>query len=233
MNETSKTNQVRGKAFRETYLTGKVLDIGCGIDIVCPDAQPFDMEHGDAQRILDYLSPQTFDSVHSSHCLEHMSDAKSALKQWWELVKPGGYMIIVVPDEDLYEQGYWPSRFNPDHKATFRLGGKTLFSPVSHDILQLVEQLPNAKILAAERQDQGYDHRLMAKGYTESQRKPLLPLRPLRRLLRALTKPIPRLRSSCTHWLEEYYFRNYAIPVDQTSRQALAQIQVIAQKSSA
>ena len=50
-----------------------------------------------------------------------MRDVPQALEQWWQLVKPGGAMVIVVPDEDLYEQGAWPSLFNRDHSATFRL----------------------------------------------------------------------------------------------------------------
>jgi hypothetical protein len=30
-------------------------------------------------------------------------------------------MIVLVPDEDLYEQGHFPSIFNTDHKSTFIL----------------------------------------------------------------------------------------------------------------
>ena len=64
-----------------------------------------------------------YDAVCSSHCLEHMRDVPAALTQWWALVRKGGYLVLVVPDEDLYEQGGWPSLFNSDHKATFRIGG--------------------------------------------------------------------------------------------------------------
>jgi hypothetical protein len=62
-----------------------------------------------------------------------MANPESALSQWWSLVKPGGYLIVVVPHEDLYEQGIWPSRFNSDHKATFQLGAVSKFSPVLLD----------------------------------------------------------------------------------------------------
>jgi hypothetical protein len=68
---------------------------------------------------------------------------------WWALVKPGGYLVIVVPDEDLYEQGMWPSRFNTDHKATFNLGESKSWSPVSYDIEALVQALPRAEIIEA------------------------------------------------------------------------------------
>ena len=113
--EASKTNQFRGKDFAGLYLQGHVLDVGAGGDLVCPWAQGFDMENGDANVIHRYFEPGSFDAVHSSHCLEHMLDPPSALRNWWSLVKPGGFMILVVPDEDLYEQGIWPSAFNHDH----------------------------------------------------------------------------------------------------------------------
>src|SRR4051794_20067410 len=109
MYEASKTREIRGEDFTRIYFSGSVLDIGCGPDLVVPHAKPFDFEHGDANRILDFLAPESFDCVHSSHCLEHMREPPVALAQWWALVRPSGYLIIVVPDEDLYEQGVWPS----------------------------------------------------------------------------------------------------------------------------
>lgn len=230
MHETSKTNQIRGADFPQKYLKGTVLDIGCGEDIVCPWAQPFDLVHGDAQHILKFLAPESFDTVHSSHCLEHMADPLGALFQWWSLVRPGGYLVLVVPHEDLYEQGLWPSRFNSDHKATFRVGGQSKFSPVSHDIEALVISLPDAELLAIDVHDVGYDHGLMARGLDVSKPKPMLSLRFVRRMLRAITKPSRTLRQKTTIWIENLYFHRYGIPVDQTSRDALAQIQVIARK---
>src|SRR5262245_895099 len=115
MNESAKTNQIRGKEFMDRYFQGRVIDIGCGTDLAVTHAEPFDSEHGDANRVLDYLQPEQYDCVHSSHCLEHMAHPEQALRDWWALVKPGGYLVLVVPHEDLYEQGVWPSRFNPDH----------------------------------------------------------------------------------------------------------------------
>ena len=109
MNETEKTNKLRGSKFLEQYMSGKLIDIGAGKDLVCEWAERFDIEDGDANFITSYRKKASYDTVHSSHCLEHMFDPKSALKEWWELVKPNGYMIIVVPDENLYEQGIWPA----------------------------------------------------------------------------------------------------------------------------
>jgi len=232
MDETSKTNKVRGADFAAQYLQGKVLDIGCGKDIVCQGAQPFDQEHGDAQRISAFLPKESYDTVYSSHCLEHMPDPLGALAQWWTLVKPGGFLVTVVPHEDLYEQGVWPSRFNSDHKATFRLGGQTKFSPVSHDIQAIIAALPGANVVSVEVHDQGYDYSLMSNKDSVKNPRPLLPLKVARRVLRTLSKPFPSLRKKWTIWVENLYFYRYGLPIDQTGRDALAQIQVIAQKQA-
>ena len=63
-----------------------------------------DIKDGDANVISRYRTKNTYDLVYSSHCLEHMIDAKTALNEWWSLLKTGGYMILVLPDYDLYEQ---------------------------------------------------------------------------------------------------------------------------------
>ena len=120
MDESTKTQLIQDPAFAKTYFSGTVLDIGCGDDLVVPHAQGFDQQQGDANKILKHLEPNSFDTVHSSHCLEHMYHPDQVIHNWWQLVKPKGYLITVVPHEDLYEQGQWPSRFNSDHKVTFR-----------------------------------------------------------------------------------------------------------------
>ena len=126
MNEASKTRAIRNSDFYSRYMNDSVIDIGCGPDLVVPHATPFDQEDGDANEILDYLKPESFSCVHSSHCLEHMRNPQKSIADWWTLVKPGGYLITVVPDEELYEQGHWPSLFNADHKSTFRLDGTSI-----------------------------------------------------------------------------------------------------------
>ena len=120
MKESSKTIHIRGLASLEKFLQGRVIDIGAGNDPICPSAEGFDVSQGDANYITKFRPVGDYDAVCSSHCLEHMLNAEDALRQWWALVKPGGYLLLTVPDEDLYEQGFFPSRFNSDHKSTFR-----------------------------------------------------------------------------------------------------------------
>lgn len=226
--EARKTSRLRGATFAETYLSGKVLDIGCGPDLVVPTAQPFDLEHGDANKIGDYFPPETFDTVHSSHCLEHMRDVRAALTQWWSLVKPGGYLVLVVPDENLYEQGYWPSIFNSDHKFTFRLDTPGSWSPVSYECRSLLGELPLAEIVDLRVQDAGYDHSLLR-----------LPPRALGKFLFFLSfkrRSLLRLLRLDTPGIRKFFDRlewRLGKPASQTDGEAVAQIQAVVRKRPA
>lgn len=225
--EATKTRAVRGGDFAQRYLQGRVIDIGCGGDLVVPYAEPFDLQHGDAQHIGSLREREAYDAVCSSHCLEHMRDVPAALAQWWSLVRDGGHLVVVVPDEDLYEQGAWPSLFNDDHKATFRLRKKRSWSAVSFDIEELVGALPGAEIVSCERQDQGYDHSL--------RRSSISPLgRFLFRVAARWSSVCRAMRIADGHCERTVLglMRKMGAPVDQTAGPALAQIQIIARKRS-
>ncbi|HUW88533.1 MAG TPA: class I SAM-dependent methyltransferase [Candidatus Paceibacterota bacterium] len=140
------------------FLQGKILDIGAGIDPITKDAVIFDKEQGDAQVLDQYFPSGSFDTVFSSHCLEHMVNPGDAIKSWFSLVKPGGFLITIVPDEDLYEQGHFPSIFNSDHKATFTLSKSHSWSPVSYNCLDLANKL-NGKLVYSALQSDNYDLR--------------------------------------------------------------------------
>lgn len=151
-----------GEFLKETshyrkYLIGKGIDIGCGKDPVTPDCMQWDIEQGDAQR-MDGLDPESFDWVFSSHCIEHMRNVHEAIHNWWALVKEGGYMVIICPDEDLYEQHVWPSVFNDDHKFTFTIDKWQSWSPTSLNFFDLIKNLPNHKVISLETLDDGYDY---------------------------------------------------------------------------
>jgi SAM-dependent methyltransferase len=231
MDEARKTNVVRGPDFIRAMFAGDVIDIGCGSDLVVPHARPFDLEHGDAQCILRYFQPKSFDTVHSSHCLEHMRDVGAALLEWWALVRPGGHLIVVVPEEDLYEQGRWPSLFNKDHKATFRLNRPSGWSPVSHDIGALVAALPGAATVDARVQDDGYDRGLMLRRMTRWNRFLYRAGKHRRGFFRRWIRrgvPLGRVDEA----LDRLEWR-MGKPIDQTGPTTLAQIQVVVKKSGA
>lgn len=162
--------------FATRYFVGRGIDVGCGDDplsLYAPlfplvtEVVPFDREHGDAQDLAS-IPDGAFDFLHSSHCLEHVHDPLLALKHWARVVKPGGHLIVTVPDEDMYEQGVWPSTWNGDHKRTFTLWKAESWSPASVNLLDLIHSVGRdaepirvekleSTFLPGARRDQTYD----------------------------------------------------------------------------
>jgi SAM-dependent methyltransferase len=118
--ETEKARPRREReGFFQAYCQGRGLDVGYGGDLLAPNCEGWDVEHGDAQ-YLRGAEDNSFDFVYSSHTLEHMVDPAVALRNWWRVIKPGGYLILYIPHRDLYEKKRTlPSRFNADHKHFF------------------------------------------------------------------------------------------------------------------
>ena len=135
--ETAKSHNRRVREnFFEKYCTGEGLDIGYGSDIIVPGCSGWDFRNGDAQ-YLSGVEDEIFDFVYSSHCLEHMYDVQTSLKNWWRVVKKGGYLILAIPHRDLYEKkNQLPSRWNSDHKHMFLIGRSE-----PPDTLDIVEEI--------------------------------------------------------------------------------------------
>ncbi len=164
MTETSKSRKLwREGSIEKLALQGKGIDIGPADDPVFPNVRRFDLEDGDANIISRFVS-EKFDFVYASHCLEHMHKPREAALEWWKLVKVGGYLFFAVPDEDLYEQGVFPSRFNSDHKATFTISKTHSWSPFSINVLELAQSLPGGQVMKISLQDLNYDRTLYRHG---------------------------------------------------------------------
>ena len=167
MQETSKSLIRRSydKRFVTRWLVGDGIDIGAGMDSIANYAPLFplmrtvrswDLPDGDAM-LMEGVDDASYDFVHSSHCLEHLVDPTVALRHWVRICKPGGHVLIMVPDEDLYEQGVWPSTFNGDHKYTFTIGKDESWSPSSINVIDLLQEVWDAvDILKIELLDTGY-----------------------------------------------------------------------------
>lgn len=145
--ETAKANSRRAReGFFDRFLQGRGIDIGCGTDKVLPDADGWDLStgQGDATAMLG-VKDWTYDWVYSSHCLEHLADPVTAVRNWWRILKPGGFLIIVVPHRDLYEKKRaLPSRWNEDHKHFFVIDRNE--RPCTIGLLQMVDcALPDRK----------------------------------------------------------------------------------------
>lgn len=114
------------------YTNGVGLDIGCGPAKAFPhfigvdnrkDTELFgiqmdpDLTIPDACK-LDILADESMDFVFSSHLLEHITEYKSALREWWRLIKVGGHLCLYLPHAELYPK-IGEHGANPDHKHDF------------------------------------------------------------------------------------------------------------------
>ena len=220
MHESSKSKR-HFSPWELSVLSGKVIDIGAGADTVMPHAIPFDVAHGNANHITEF-APGSFDCVYSSHCLEHMDDPTQTIHNWWSLVKPGGYLFLIVPDEDLYEQGVWPSRFSNEHTHTFTISKKQSWSPKSLNLFDLCRTLESGTIRTLVLNDIGYDRSIGFHGGSSTNPFYIH----LRKLYRSLKKRHIIGRSvRFERWIAR------KVGWDQLDGPALAQIEVIVQKS--
>lgn len=170
MNEMAKATKRRIKSddYKQTWFVGIGLDIGCGHDLLSKDiftnitnisGYDFVLGHENAQT-LPKIFDNSFDFVVSSHCLEHLHDPKEALNNWIRIVKPNGYLIVTIPDYELYERCQWPSKFNHDHKWAWTLNNQIDDVHVIH-IDKFLNKFENkCKILSVNCYDEHFDPRL-------------------------------------------------------------------------
>lgn len=114
------------------YTRGRVLDLGCGPFKAFPHFIGVDNGHHDQNfgwqnkadiivdscEKLDLFASQSMDAVFSSHLLEHIEKHEKALKEWYRVLKPGGYMCLYLPHKEFYPNVGQPGA-NPDHKHDF------------------------------------------------------------------------------------------------------------------
>jgi predicted SAM-dependent methyltransferase len=158
--EKRKEAYIKEKYFK-TYLKGYGIDIGSGDSPVVSAKRclHYDKQNNniyDANTLADQAD-NSYDWVFSSHCLEHTKNPPDALANWWRVLRPNGYLIVIVPDFMLYEQFQWPSKYNGDHKQRFSLGHYDL--PNHWSLTTLVESLPGAQIRYATTRDNNFDYR--------------------------------------------------------------------------
>jgi SAM-dependent methyltransferase len=102
------------------YCEGKGIDVGCGSKKTVPSAIGVDLtpvgERGSAGSQLLEISKADItasgddlpmfkegelDYVVASHNLEHYQDPVKAIQEWYRVLKPGGRLILVMPDDDF------------------------------------------------------------------------------------------------------------------------------------
>lgn len=171
MKECSKAvyRRLSNSNFSHRYFVGSGIDIGGAPDPLALYAELFskitsvrtwDRVDGDAQKLAG-VADDTFDFVHASHCLEHLADPFDGLANWFRVIREGGHLVVTVPDEDLYEQGVFPSTYNRDHRHTFTIHKRLSWSTRSVNVLELLSSLgTRAQIIKVELLDAGYRYAL-------------------------------------------------------------------------
>jgi ubiquinone/menaquinone biosynthesis C-methylase UbiE len=100
------------------YCKGKGCDVGFGGDkVVKTDCdgidypQPYANAGNDKVDIAcDVIQQEipvpdnTYDYVYTSHLIEDFADTSDALKKFVRILRPGGYLILVFPDQPKYEK---------------------------------------------------------------------------------------------------------------------------------
>ncbi len=121
----------------------RFLDVGCatgallqhlrtedwqveGVEICVPAAEygrtvrNVDIHVGTLDRIE--FAQGLFDVVHFSHVIEHVPDPRQFLRDVWQVMKPGGYTIIVTPNTSGFQAKLFGARWRSaiaDHLNLF------------------------------------------------------------------------------------------------------------------
>ena len=205
--ETSKAmiRRLHDSRFINTYFKGSGIDIGAGEDSVgkfknqfplMTDVKAWDRNDGDGQYMAS-VADETYDFVHSSHCLEHLVDPYVSFKNWIRICKPGGHIITCVPDEDLYEQGVFPSTMNYEHQtSSWTISKEKSWSFASINIFDFLNYFrSDIEILKVELINSTYDYNLQTRsdqtyGIAESAIEFIVRKRPLIEKIRLGRYPI-------------------------------------------
>jgi SAM-dependent methyltransferase len=150
--ESRKTYRSKiASGFFDRYLSGKaILEIGYkggldGIVPIVPQAIGIDVDYSGYDGVNLPFPDQSQDAVYSSHCLEHITDYKRVLREWYRVLKLGGYLVIVVPHQYLFERRLkLPSLSNSDHKRFYTPASllkevEEAFEPNSYRVRHLVD----------------------------------------------------------------------------------------------
>lgn len=162
--ETRKANKLRRQLMPmyQKIFKGTILDVGCGDDPISSldfpaitHVTPFDKEQGNAEQIDAYIH-ERFDVVYASQFLEHTDDPFDCFRRMLSLVKLGGHLVVSVPDFCLYENGTFPSRWNPDHKWVW--GMRKPNHPRGMGFLDLLTSLKHGYFIYAQLCDTNWDY---------------------------------------------------------------------------
>lgn len=118
---SSEAAKVRDMPNVMKYVVGKIADMGCGPDKITPDAVGFDGRNLDGVDVVDDdlinipKNDLIYDTVFSSHFLEHLPDQYGAVYSWHQILKHGGHLVLYLPDGRHYD-----NKENPEHMVDMK-----------------------------------------------------------------------------------------------------------------
>ena len=165
-----------------SFCRGVGLDIGCGSEKIVPSAIGVDMygKEADINVDMNAINPLQiftdgfFDYVFSSHCLEDFKCTDGVLREWWRVIKPGGYLILYGPDPDYYPRIGTPGA-NPTHERDLYW----------QDVWKILKGFGNAKRISASRHNDSNEYSWLL---VTQKRMAFLKTKPLDTLMSTLKK---------------------------------------------
>jgi SAM-dependent methyltransferase len=130
--EVRKSYEERVKSgFFSRFFSGpRVLDIGFkGADnpndrTIVPHAIGVDVDYPGYDGARLPFIDNSIDTVSSSHCIEHIWFVHAAIRDWYRVLRIGGFIVCFAPHQYLYEKrDALPSVYNPDHKRLLTPAG--------------------------------------------------------------------------------------------------------------
>ena len=144
--------------FYARYLSGEnVLDIGYsgyldGVKPITPSAIGVGLDYPGYDGKTLPFGDDSQDAVFASHCLEHIDDYRSAIREWFRVVRVGGHLVVSVPHQYLYERRlHLPSQFNADHRRFYTAA--SLLSEVEEAVDPI-----HFRVRHLEDNDRGFDY---------------------------------------------------------------------------
>jgi SAM-dependent methyltransferase len=120
----------------DEFAVGLGLEIGCGTNrfsdtVLAIDRSP--LSHADMicdASVLPF-NDRTFDFIFSSHCLKDFEKPLEVLKEWLRVIKPMGYLLILLPN--MEEAVNW------ENKAKFKSTIPVMMGMITKCPAKLVE----------------------------------------------------------------------------------------------
>lgn len=162
MKETTKAMRRRFREHAEggfpwrDILRGDIIDVGSGDDPL-KQGMSLNLPDGGGDKLTDFFPASRFDVIHGSQVLEHAISPEDMLRSWITCLRKGGYIIVTVPDFELYEKGRWPSKFNGAHQTCWTMNNDLIGRTLIH-LPQWLDQFSEVSLVMCRLIDTNYDY---------------------------------------------------------------------------